>query len=138
VSAEANLELIRRFHDAMEAGDREALGELVRQIAHPEAEWRPLVTEVEGGAYRGKAGVRAFFDDFLGSFEVRYQDRDLRAIDDVAVLLLCRMELEGRGSGAAVSQEMGVVYEFDEGLLRRGCAYGTHAQALAAAEELTA
>jgi hypothetical protein len=137
MSAETNLDAIRRFHDAMEAGDRETLGELVREIAHPEAEWRPLVTEVEGGAYSGKEGVFGFFDDFLGSFEVRYEDRELRAIEDRAVLMLCRMELKGRGSGAGVSQEMGVLYEFETGLLRRGRAYPSRAEALAAAQGLT-
>jgi SnoaL-like domain len=136
-AAEANVETIRRFHDAMETGDRRALGELVREIAHPEAEWRPLVTEVEGDAYRGKDGVFAFFDDFLGSFEVRYEDRDLRAVDDRAVVMLCRMELKGRGSGAVVAQEMGVLYEFDGALLRRGRAYPSRADALTAAQELT-
>jgi hypothetical protein len=137
-AAEANVETIRRFHDAMEAGDRRALAELVREIAHPDAEWTPLVTEVEGDAYRGKDGVFAFFDDFLGSFEVRYDDRDLRAVDDTAVLMLCRMELKGRGSGAAVAQEMGVLYEFEGALLRRGRAYPSREAALAAAKGLAA
>jgi ketosteroid isomerase-like protein len=138
MSAEPNLEAIARFHDAMETGDREALADLVREIAHPEAEWTPLVTEVEGGAYRGREGVLAFFDDFLGSFEVRYDDRELRALDDRAVLMLCRMEVKGRGSGAGASQEMGVLYEFEDGRLRRGRAFPSHGAALAAAKELAA
>lgn len=138
MSAAANLEAIARFHDAMEAGDREALADLVREIAHPDAEWSPLVTEVEGGAYRGREGVLSFFEDFLGAFEVRYDDRNLRALDDRAVLMLCHMELKGRGSGAGVAQEMGVLYEFEDGLLRRGYAYPSHGAALAAAKELAA
>jgi ketosteroid isomerase-like protein len=134
VNAEANLDLATRFHDAMEAGDRDVLGTLLVDTLHPDCEWAPLVIGVEGQTYRGPDGARAFFEDFLDSFEVRYEDRQLRAIGDRAVLFLCRMALRGRASGVDVVQEMGVLYEFDDGLLRRGRAYPSHAEAIAAAE----
>jgi ketosteroid isomerase-like protein len=136
VNAASNLDAIRRFHAAMETGDRDALIEMVLGLAHPEAEWSPLVTAVEGQSYRGKEGVLEFFTDFLESFEVRYDDLELRPIGDRAVLALAQMALEGRGSGVAVVQELGVLYEFEDGRMRHGRAYPSHAEALSAAEGL--
>lgn len=136
MSAESNVEAITGFHDAMEVGDRDALGELFDVTAHAECEWVPLVVEVEGQSYRGREGVRAFFDDFLDSFEVRYENRELRAVGEGAVLILCQAALRGRESGAELVQEMGVLYEFEDGLLRRGRAYPSHAAAISAAAAL--
>jgi ketosteroid isomerase-like protein len=126
---------ILRFHDAMEAADREALDAMLEEIAHPDCEWMPLVATVEGG-YRGKEETREFFSDFLDSFDVRYQDREVHEVGETGVLVLSNMSLRGRGSGVDVVQEMGVLYEFEGGLLRRGRAYPSHAEAEAAAQDL--
>ena len=134
--AAANIETIRGFHAGMEAGDREALGRLLEELAHPECEWYPLVTEVEGRAYRGKQRTRAFFDDFLSAFTVSYDEFVIQALGEAGVLVLCRMKLRGRESGIEMEQEMGVVYELEGGLFRRGRAFATHRDARAAAEEV--
>jgi hypothetical protein len=124
--------------DTIERGSRDELRALIADFIHPDCEWSPLVGEVEGGSYRGPEGIASFFDDLLGSFEVRYEDRELRPFGDHVVLLLCRMELRGRQSGVAVSQELGAMGEFEAGRLRRGHAYPTRGEALAAAEALGA
>ncbi len=136
MSSEENIATIRRFHSGMEAGDREALGHLLDELAHPECEWFPLVTQVEGGAYRGKQRTRAFFDDFLGAFTVSYEKFEIEALGDKGVLVLSHMKLRGRESGIEMEQEMGVVYELEGGLFRRGRAFATHGDARAAAEEV--
>ena len=138
MSAEENVRTILRFHDAMEAGDREALDGLLEEVTHPECEWTPLVAEVEGGAYRGKGQTRRFFNDFLDSFEVRYEDREVEAVGETGVLVRCRMVLTARESGVPLEQEMGVLYELEDGMFRRGRAYPSHAGATAAAEALEA
>lgn len=130
-----NVARILAFHDAMEASDREGLDRMLEQIAHPDCEWTPLVATVEGG-YRGKEHTREFFSDFLDSFEVRYSAREVREVGDGDVLFLCTMNARGRGSGVDVVQEMGVLYEFEGGLLRRGRAYPSHDRAIAAADDL--
>jgi ketosteroid isomerase-like protein len=133
-----NVDAVRRSLDLIESGDREAMRQLVAEIAHPECEWTPLIGEAVEGTYRGPDGLVSFFEDLLGSFEVRYEDRDLRAIGASGVLSLYQLRLTGRESGLEVDQEMGALFEFEDGLLRRGQAYPTHAEALRAAKALAA
>jgi ketosteroid isomerase-like protein len=133
-----NVEMVRRSLEAMEGGNRDAFRELIDQIAHPEVEWTPLIGTGVEGSYQGREQIANFFEDFVGSFEVRYEDREIRAFGDRFVLLLARMRLKGRESGVEVDQELGSVYEFEDGLLRRGRAYPTHEEALAAAEAVNA
>ena len=132
-----NVAAVRRFNEAMEAGDEDTLTALAREIAHPDGEWTPLVVGVEGKTYRGSDGWGEFFADFLETFEVRYADPEFRSVGEEDVLMLCTMELRGRGSGVDVSQEMGALFEFEGGRLRRGRAYPSHAEALAAAAEVS-
>jgi hypothetical protein len=40
------------------------------------------------------------------------------------------MSVKGRGSGAPLELEMGVFYEFEDGLFRRGRAFPSHAETL--------
>jgi hypothetical protein len=134
VSWSKNVAAVRRFNEAMEAADRDALSEVVDELTHPEAEWAPLVTAVEGQVYRGRDGARTFFRDFHEAFTVHYADPEFRRVGSDDVLMLCCMELRGRGSGVDVSQEIGVIFEFEEGLVRRGRVFPSHAEALAAAE----
>jgi ketosteroid isomerase-like protein len=133
-----NVEIVRRRSSALIAGDRDELRELIRDTMHPDCEWVPRVTAVEGRTYRGHEGMLEFVEDFLASFSVRYRVDELRAVGDRAVLFLGAMELRGRESGADVRQEVGVVYEFEDGLMRRGEVFDSRAEALAAAEALHA
>jgi hypothetical protein len=131
-----NIEKIVRALDAVEAEDRELLARLNAADVHPECEFVPLIGAGVEGSYRGHEGVSRFFDDLLNAFEVRYLDRDLRPIGDESVLLLCRIQLRGRESELEMVEEMGTIYEFEDGLLRRGTVHRGHAETLAAAEAL--
>jgi SnoaL-like protein len=133
VSADPNLEAIRRAYDALEGDDREELVSLVEEAIHPECEWIPFVTGVEGRTYRGRAGMLEFVDDFLDTFSVRYEIETLRRVGPSGVLVLGSMTLTGRESGVEISQELGALFEFEDGLIRRGVA-GDRAKAIAAAE----
>ena len=130
-----NVATILRFHDAMEAGDREALDRLIDEVTHPDCEWRPLVAEVEGG-YRGRDETRKFFNDFLDAFDVRYEDREAESVGATGVLVLSRMVLQAKESGVGLEQEMGVLYELEDGRFRRGRAFPSHPEARAAADAL--
>jgi hypothetical protein len=68
---------------------------------------------------------------------VRYIDRDLQLAGEESVVLLCGLQLRGRGSDVEIVEEMGTIYEFEDGLLRRGQVYRGHAETLAAARALT-
>ena len=118
--------------------DREELRRYVADVWHQDCEWFPLIGGVEGtGSYRGRDGVLAFYEDFWGAFEVTYEDHDFRPLGD-AVVHLSSMSLRARESGVELRRELGIVYEVDGELIRRGRAYDSHAAAFAAAEELRA
>lgn len=133
--------VIRRLPDvpaAIERGDREGLRRAVAESWHEDCEWFPLITGVEGdSSYRGHDGIVQFSEDLVNAFEVRYDDQEVRLVGS-AVVGLMTMHLRGRGSGVEINTELGVVYEIEGELIRRGWAYDSHADALAAAEELAA
>jgi ketosteroid isomerase-like protein len=133
------IEQIQALNDALQRGDREGFRELIEGVIHPDCEWQPLITGVEGADhYRGREGMAEFFDDFIGSFEVRYVEQEFRPVGDRGVLMLTVMRVRGRESGVEVSREVGCIFEFEDGLVRRARAYESHAEAAAAAEALHA
>jgi ketosteroid isomerase-like protein len=137
--ATRNRELVTRLVELIEAKDQDGFRRLINEQAREEVEWSPLISTGVEGTYIGRARMISFFEDFVGSFEVRYADPEVRAMGDDIVVLLCRLQLKGRGSGLDVDQEMGSVFEFEEGQILRGIAYPSHAEALhAAAEKLGA
>jgi ketosteroid isomerase-like protein len=129
-----NVEFVEAAMDLIERGDQRALHELIEGRVHPEAELIPLISLGVEGVYEGPDGVRRFFDDLLDAFEVRYSDRELRVVGDGVVLVLCRMALRGRESGAEVVQDVGTVYEFEGEQFRGARVYEDQAEATQAAE----
>jgi len=129
------MELIRSGMLAIQDGDREALERAVAGSWHEECEWVPLLAGVEGETYHGRDGLVSFYLDLLDSFEIRYQDLELRRIAN-SIVVLTEMSSRGRESGVVVGTELGILCELDGDLIRRGKAYDSHAAAIAAAEEL--
>ena len=132
---------IRRLPDAMRAierGDREGLRRAIAEVWHQDCEWFPLIGGVEGEtSYRGHDGIVQFSEDLANAFEVRYGDQEVRVIEN-AVVGRMTLHLRGRGSEVEINTELGVVYEIEGELIRRGWAYDSHAAALAAAEGIHA
>ena len=135
ITAEEAPDALSRIFEALERRDLDEAMAVLEEIAHADCEHTSVIgTGVEGRTYRGYDGVRGWFADLLESFDVRYVDRDFRVLGEDRVLLLCTNKLRGRGSGAEVSREIGVVWWIEDGLIRRGRSYGSHAEALAAVE----
>jgi hypothetical protein len=68
--------------------------------------------------------MRDFWRDWFGAFEdIRYEGIQVRSVETDRVILLCQVILRGRGSAIPLRQDLGVLYEFDAGLIRRGDAY---------------
>ena len=134
--ATRNVEMVRRTLDLAEEGDAERIRAMCLETVHPECELTPLIGAVEGRRYHGPEGVIAFYEDLRGTFQPRWEDRDLQAIGEDAVLLLCQVKLRGRESDIEVSQELGCLYEFEKGLVRRCEVFGSQAGARQAAEVL--
>ena len=134
MSERANAAFVEDAMDLIERGDQRALHELIEGRVHPEAELIPLISLGVEGVYEGPDGVRRFFDDLLDAFEVRYTERELRTIGDEVVLVLCRMALRGRESGAEIVQDVGTVYAFEGERFRGARVYDDQAEAIEAAE----
>ena len=132
------VEQLQAVNDAIARGDREEFRRLIEELMHPDAEWTPLITAVEGGGYRGPGGVMDFYDDLVGSFEVSYSDTEFRTVGGSVLLELEKMHLRGHESEIEAVYEIGVTYEFDGDRVRRARVYGSHAEAIAAAEALGA
>ena len=90
--------------------------------------------EVEGQPFVGAVGVQRWIREINESFEVydAHAD-DLREVGD-SVLALGSVRFRGRGSGIEMEQEMGWVFDFQDGKFSQMLFYDTHAEALKAVE----
>jgi ketosteroid isomerase-like protein len=141
--AESNLETVqhwyaRTFEAYADDSGLDAALELIPEIFDPEVEFSPwLAREVEHRTYHGHDGLRTFFtelEDMLG--RVRYASPEFHPLSDDVIVVFTRLEGVGRGSDVPVGQDLGLVYEFQGGLVTRLTAFGSHDEAMRAAEEL--
>jgi ketosteroid isomerase-like protein len=113
-----NVELARRNWELWSKGADE---EVAHQLA-PDVEWHHNVglgTPLEG-IYRGRQEVLELSTAIRDSFGVaRVEIEDVRDLSSTEVLVLGRLHLEGRGSGAAVTTPFGAVTEIIDGLAVR-------------------
>jgi ketosteroid isomerase-like protein len=127
MSAE-HVEAIRQSLDAWNRGDREAW--LVG--AHPDIEWvSEIVQRVEGTqVYRGHEEMRRYWADWHSTWDVDIEVTDLIDLGDTVVALAC-LKTRGQSSGIEVERRAAYVFEFEEGMARRGRAYLDPREALA-------
>ena len=127
-----NVELVRRNWDLWSQGADE---ELARELA-PDVEWHHnigLGSPLEG-IYRGREEVLELFRAIRDSFGVaRFELEEVRELSSTEVLVLGRLHVEGRGSGAAVSTPFGAVMEILDGLAVRQRFWTDQSKALEAA-----
>ena len=141
-AARSNLETVREWYarttERYEGRGLEAAVELIPEVFDPDVEFSPwLAREVEHRTYHGHEGLRTFFQelqDMLG--EVRYAPPEFRPLGDDVIVVLTRLEGVGQGSDVPVGQDLGLIYEFRNGLVTRLTAFGSHAEALEAAKEM--
>jgi ketosteroid isomerase-like protein len=140
-AGQGNLDAVRdwyaRTEDTYEGGGLQAATELIPEIFDPEVEFSPwLAREVEQRTYHGHDGLRTFFgelQEMLG--EVRYAAPEFHALSDELIVVFTRLEGVGRGSDVPVGQDLGLLYEFQDGLVIRLTAFGSHDDAMRAALE---
>jgi hypothetical protein len=141
-AAQSNLETVREWYartaERYEGGGLEAAVALIPQVFDPDVQFSPwLAREVEHRTYHGHDGLRTFFgelQDMLG--EVRYAPPEFHPLSGDVIVVFTRLEGVGRGSDVPVGQDLGLVYEFEGGLVTRLTAFGSHAEAMRAAEDL--
>jgi hypothetical protein len=142
MTAQGNLETLERWYGRTreqyeEGAGLEAAVELIPEIFDPQVEFSPwLAREVEHRTYHGHDGLRTFFtelEDMLG--KVRYTPPEFHPLSDDLIVVFTRLEGVGRGSDVPVGQDLGLLYEFRDGLVIRLTAFGSHDEALSAGEE---
>jgi ketosteroid isomerase-like protein len=102
--------------------------------SHPDVEWSSAIRrQVEGGAgiYRGRDEVREFWDEWHGVWDVEVELTEARDLGET-VLALAVIRTKGRSSGAASERGIGYVFDFEDGLVRRGRSFLSAAEALEA------
>jgi ketosteroid isomerase-like protein len=136
--SDRNLEAIRGAWEARESEGFEAGAALLGEVLHPEVEFSPwLGREVEQRVCRGPDEVREFFADLDDTLsEIRYENRRYEQPGDDVVVVLTRLTGVPRGGATRVEHDLGLVFEFEDGLVVRFTAYGSHDEALEAAREL--
>src|ERR1700730_1166027 len=124
------VDLARRGIDAFNRRDIELLGELTT----PEFEWFPaLPGNVEGGGYRGRAGIARYLEEVAETWaELQVLADEFRALAD-CVLVLGRTEGLGSASGVRVDSPLAMIVDFRGDSISRVRTYLDHREALRAA-----
>ncbi len=120
-----NVELL---HKGVAAWNRRDLDGYV-ELADPEIEWYAGATRVEGGAFRGREGMRRFWTDTYAVYdELVTSIEEVRDLGDIVVGL---GRLRGRSNaGVPIDTQYGLVLRYRDGLLVSGSDWFSHAEAL--------
>ena len=123
-----NVELL---HQGVAAWNRRDLDGYL-ELADPEIEWYSGATRVEGGAFRGREGMRRFWTDTYAVYdELVTSIEEVREAGDMVVGL---GRLRGRSKGGVpVDTQYGLVLRYRDGLLVSGSDWFSHTEALEAA-----
>jgi ketosteroid isomerase-like protein len=84
------------------------------------------------GRGRGREATKALWAEIMGTFEWHFEADELIDAGD-AVVLVSRQIARGRESGAEVTNDVVMVFEFRDGRVTSVDAYRTRAEALEAA-----
>ena len=131
-----NLEIARSLVELHERGGPWAVLEHFDEFFHPDFEWRPAVVAMGERTFVGREGFKRWQEDMdTIAAEAKQIVSELRALDDRIVLVLGRMAIVGRESGAPFESDYGSVYEMEDGRGVRGRAFLSHEDARSAALE---
>ena len=134
-----NLEIARSLVELHESGGPWAVWERFDEFFHPDFEWRPAVVSMGEKTFVGRDGFKSWQEDMdTIAAEAKQTVSELRALDDRVVLVLGRMAIVGKESGAAFESEYGSVYEMEDGRGVRGRAFLSHEDARSEAVEWSA
>jgi ketosteroid isomerase-like protein len=128
--SEENVEIAKRFADAFNRHDLNALMETVI----PDFAFLPAMADtIDGNSFQRRDGMKAYFVDVDSAWEeLRLIYDEYRDLGD-CVLALGRIEGRGRGSGAVVEAPQGAVADFRDGKISCVRSYLDHGEALRAA-----
>lgn len=124
--SQENVEIVRRFFDALGRRDIPTMDEL----SHQQARFSVRLGEVRGRPY-GYGELASYFADLDEVWDQVHQTAtDLDPIDDARVVLTVRWQGRARSSGVEVDQLLGVIVSLRDGKLVRVDAYQGRREAL--------
>ena len=130
--SQENVETFKRFVDAFNRRDVEAIVEVV----DAGVKWRPAAPVALGGettVYRGHSGISEGLRDLHDSFaELQIDLSEFQEVGD-RVLGTGRIRTRGKGSGAEFDSAFGAVFEFKNGKATQIRSYLDLGEALEAA-----
>jgi ketosteroid isomerase-like protein len=128
--SQENVEIVKKFTQLYEAGDREAW----REYFDPDVVWDASASGMpQAGVYKGHEGVESFFRDWLATW-TDYEIKTSECIDaGDAVVIVFRQAGTGRGSGIRTERDFFNVYELRDSKVIRCRLYESREQALEAA-----
>ena len=129
--SEENVEVVRRFYEAVNRRDLTVLDELV---ASEEAEFPSVFATSEGRVFRGRQGVRDYFAAIDAAFvDFETQVNELIDAGEDQVVAMTRVTGRGGVSGVAVDQRFAQVWTLRDEAVTRVETYLNPSEALEAA-----
>ena len=127
--ARENVEAVQRLIEAWKTRDIEA----IVACHHPDAEFLLPRNVLEGGSYRGHAGIRRAWADVFDTWQdVRIEIQEIRAAAD-CVVALGRTVNVGKGDAPTVEYESAYLFRIRDGKVAYSRPYQSHQEALEAA-----
>jgi ketosteroid isomerase-like protein len=124
-----NVEVATRAIEAFNATDVAAFALLTTA----DFEWSPSMVAIEGTIFHGREGIERYFASLRGAWESFHIHRHRFRTAAGVVVMLGRLEGRGMGSGVPVDSSLGMVFDFQSGLISRIRGFLDHAEALEAA-----
>ena len=126
--APENVELVKGLMEAAERGDSDTAIEAFDLAVELDQTRFP-----DGGTYRGRDGVREFYDKWFGTWdELRIESQGVIELPDGRVVSLIRVTGRGKGSGVEVTLEAADVFTLRDGKVIQMTGYPKRAEALEA------
>jgi ketosteroid isomerase-like protein len=124
--SQENVEVVRRWIDAWNAGEPDF------SISHPALVYHPRADEPDPSAHIGREAFEGLALGFLEAF--RNPQFDVEELIDAGDLVIASTVMHGRGSasGADVTDVYVFVYKLRDGLIVEGWEYRTRQEALKA------
>jgi ketosteroid isomerase-like protein len=128
MSDEQNFQLVGRIFEALARRDFEDFVECF----HPAVEFMLPRNILEGGGYRGLDGVgRAWADIWADWDDFRYEQEDIRAVDDTVVSLGLATNV-GKDRGPSIEYQAAYVLKIQQAKVIKFQPYLSHQEALKA------
>ena len=123
--AKENMALIERWVETYQKEGYEAGIAMIEEVFAPDVTYSTLTArEVEGRTVHGREQLVSVFEELDEMFGgVTYEVEGLDQVGTDVIVVLYELRGEGSGSGVPITMPLSVVYEFEDGRVKRGTVY---------------